>query len=96
MLMYVSFHASVCICDAVGVHVNILLMCKWYVNMNNTYVTGPAKTGHVGTNYTWSLKDSYLSTVTEYFHSVTCIILPNKFIQNAENFIAIACWDKKL
>ena len=37
-------------------------------------VTRPAKIGHVGTNYTPSHNRSYLSTGTEYLHSVTCII----------------------
>ena len=56
------------------------------------FVTGPAKTGHVGTNYTLFLYRSYLSTVTEYFHSVTCIIIiPNKFVLSTEHIIAIAC-----
>ena len=36
-----------------------------------TYVTGPAKTGHVGTKYTLLLNESHLVTGTEYFHSVT-------------------------
>jgi len=61
-----------------------------------TVVTGPANTGHVGTNYTLSPKRSYLNTETKYFCPVTCIIMPNKFILSADQFIAIACWDKKL
>ena len=43
-----------------------------------TYVTKPAKTGHVGTNYTPSLCWSYLSIGKVYFHSVTCIMMPIK------------------
>jgi len=39
---------------------------------------------------------NYLSIETEYFHSVTCIIMPNKFLLSIEIFIAIECWDKKL
>ena len=64
--------------------------------MHPLFVTGPAKTGHVGTNYTMSLYRSYLSTGTEYFDSVTCIIRPNKCVLSAEIFNAIECWDKKL
>ena len=60
------------------------------------YVTGPAKTGHVGTNYTPSLYRSYLSIGTEYLHSVTCILKPIKCLLRAENCIAIALWYKKL
>jgi len=37
-------------------------------------VTGPAKTGRVGTNYTLSLTRSFLSTGTEYLYSVTCLV----------------------
>ena len=54
------------------------------------YVTGPAKTGHVGTNYTTSLYRSYLSIAKVYFHSVTCIMMPMKCLQKAENCNAIA------
>jgi len=60
------------------------------------YVTGHVKIGHVDTNYTLSLWWSYLSTETQYFHSVTCITLPNKFLSSAENFIVVECWNKKL
>ena len=60
------------------------------------YVTGPAKTGHVGTNYTLSLYRSYLSTGTEYLHSITCIIRPIKCLPGAENCTVIAYWYKKL
>ena len=42
------------------------------------YVTGPAKTGHVGTNYTPSLYRSYLSIGKVYFQSVTRIMMPIK------------------
>ena len=35
------------------------------------YVTGLAKTGHLGTNYTLSHERSYLSIGTDYVHSVT-------------------------
>ena len=41
-------------------------------------MTGPAKTGHVGTKYTLLLKESYLVIGKEYFHSVTCITKPDK------------------
>ena len=49
------------------------------------YVTGPAKTGHVGTNYTLLHYRSYLSIRTDYLHSVTCIIVPIKWLLRAEN-----------
>ena len=39
---------------------------------------------------------SYLSIGIEHFCSVSYIIIPNKFVLSAENFIAIVCWDKKL
>ena len=38
------------------------------------YVTGPAKIGHAGTNYTLSHNMSYFISEIEYFHSVTCIV----------------------
>ena len=53
-------------------------------------MTGPAKTGHVGTNYTPSHYRLYFSVETEYLHSVTCIIKPNKCLLRTETFIAIA------
>ena len=53
-------------------------------------VTGPAKTGHVGTNYTPSLYRSYLSTGIVYLHSVTFIMMPGKCLLRAENCNAIA------
>ena len=67
-----------------------------YIILHKSYhnVTGPAKTGHLGTNYTPSLYRSYLSTETEYLHSVTCIIQPIKFERSAKSFIAIAFWYK--
>ena len=54
------------------------------------YVTRPAKTGHVGTNYTPSLYRSYLSIGNVYFHSVTCIMMPSKCLLSAENCNTIA------
>ena len=48
-------------------------------------MTGPAKTGHVGTNYTQSHYRSYHSIATEYLNSVTCIIKPIKCVLRAEN-----------
>ena len=54
------------------------------------YVTWPAKTGHVGTNYIPSLYRSYLSIGNIYFHSVTCIMMPIKFLLRVENCNAIA------
>ena len=52
-------------------------------------MTGPAITGHVGTNYTASLYRSYLSTGTEYLYFVTCIIEPIKFLLDDQNCIVI-------
>ena len=60
------------------------------------YVTGPAKAGHVGTNYIPSLYRSYLSTGTEYLNSVICIKKPIKCLLHAKNCTAIAQWYKKL
>ena len=40
------------------------------------FVTGPAKTRYVGTKYALALNESYLVTGIEYFHSVTCITMP--------------------
>ena len=54
------------------------------------YVTGPAKTGHVGTNYTLSLYRTYLSIGTEYLHSVTCILKSITCLLRAVNCIDIA------
>ena len=58
--------------------------------VTTVYVTGPAKIGHVGTNYILKCYSSYLSTGAEYLHSVTCIIKPTKCLLTAENCIAIA------
>ena len=58
--------------------------------IESVIVTGPAKTGHVGTNYTPSLYGSYLSTENVYFHSVACIMMPIKCLLQAENCNAIA------
>ena len=59
-------------------------------------VTGPAKIGHVGTNYTLSHTMPYFSTAKEYFHSVTCIVKPTKCLISAEKFIATELWNTKL
>ena len=86
-------------------HFNVFKYLTWFQNIGlnithkiiiTLYVTRPAKTGHVGTNYTLSLYKSYLSTGIEHFCFVTYIIMPNKFVLSAENFIAMACLDKKL
>ena len=58
-------------------------------------MTGPAKTGHVRTNYTPSHYRLYFSVETEYLHYVTCII-KNKCLLRTETFIAIAQWYEKL
>ena len=47
-------------------------------------MTGPAKTEHVGTNYTQSLYWLYLSAGKEYLHSVTFIIKPIKCFQSVK------------
>ena len=57
-------------------------------------MTGPAKIEHVGTKYTLPYNISYLSTGIEYFHSVTCILKPTKFLISAENFMAKQQWNK--
>ena len=56
----------------------------------SSYVTGPAKTGHVGTNYTPSLYRSYLSAGIVYLYSVKCIMMPVKCLLGAETCNAIA------
>ena len=58
--------------------------------MAKEFVTGPAKIGHAGPNYTLSHNDSYLSTIIEYLHSITCVIKPIKWVKCAETFMAIA------
>ena len=52
------------------------------------YVTGPAKIGHVGTNYTLSHNVSYLSTGIEYFYPITCIVKPTTYLILAKYFMA--------
>ena len=59
-------------------------------------MTGPAKIGHVGTNYTLSHNISYLSTGIEYVQSVTGILMPAKCCISAENFIATQQRNTKL
>ena len=54
------------------------------------FVTGPAKRGHVGTNYIPSHYKSYLSSGIKYLHSVTCIIKPIRCLISDENCMAIA------
>ena len=49
------------------------------------YVTGPAKTMHVGKKYTLLFNSI---TGMEYFHSVTCA-KPDNLCTNCENFIGI-------
>ena len=50
-----------------------LRYCTW-IYSQATYVTGPTKIGHVGTNYTPSHNRTYLSVEIEYLHSVTVVI----------------------
>jgi len=59
-------------------------------------VTGPAKTGHVSTNYTPSFNRSFLSNATEYLCSVTCTIQFIKCGIRVANFMAIGYQHKKL
>ena len=58
-------------------------------------MTGPAKIGHVGTNYTLPCNISYLSTGIEYIHSVTCMLQPTTFVISAENCMAKQYWNTK-
>ena len=76
----------------------VMMMIDIFIAIKQTFafVTGPAKTGHVGTNYTLSHYRSYLSTGTEYFHSVTCTMKPLKCLLSDKNFIAITYWYMKL
>ena len=66
------------------------VICPRPQTVIKTMVTGPAKRGHVGTNYTLSLYRSYLSTGKVYFHSVTCIMMPIKCVLRAKHCSAIA------
>ena len=59
-------------------------------------VTGPAKVGHVGTNYTLAHNISYFFTGIEYVQSVTVILTPTQCFISAENFIATQQWNTKL
>ena len=61
----------------------ILMTTDWRIAINcylckcmYVFVTGPEKTGHVGTNYTLSHKKQFLSSESRYLNSVTCIIKP--------------------
>jgi len=57
------------------------------------YVTGPVKTGHVGTNYTPSLNRPFLK---EYLCSVTCTIHLIKYEIKVANFMAIGYQNERL
>ena len=49
------------------------------------YVTGHARTGHVGTNYTPSHNRSCIIWIgVNYLHSVTCVIKPIKYFSSAK------------
>ena len=66
----------------------ILLFIRFLLKFK--IVTGPAKTGHVGTNYTPSFYRSYLSIGNVFFHSVACIMILIKYLLRAENCYPIA------
>jgi len=53
------------------------------------FVTGPAKTGDVGTNYILSHNRSSLRTAKEYLCSVTCTIKPIKYLIRMQIFMAM-------
>ena len=72
-------------CSFAGLYSHIYRHHSECIDKRGAYVTGPAKTGHVGTNYTPSLYRSYLSSKMEYLHSVTCIIKPIKYLLRAKN-----------
>ena len=72
-------------------------MCEKVIFANLvTFVTVPAKIGHVGTNYTPSHNMSCFSIGIEYFHSVTCIVKPTKCLIIDENIMATESWNTKL
>ena len=55
---------------------------------SSVYVTGPAKIGLVGTNYTLPHNISYLSIGIEHIYSVTYIVKLSMWLISAENFMA--------
>ena len=61
-----------------------------YLSIGIEDVTGPAKIGHVGTNYSPSHNRLYQGTGITYLHSVTCIIKPTKSLIIGENCIITA------
>ena len=44
-------------------------------------MSGPAKTGHVGTKYILLLNKSFRATGIEYCHSVTCVIKQARLLE---------------
>ena len=70
-LLFLSIY-SLCLCVPCFLEPHDTLPC---ILIN---VTGPVKTGHVGTKYTLLLNESYLVTIIEYFHSVFCIKKPEE------------------
>jgi len=66
------------------------------MSMHPLYVTGPAKTGHVGTNYTPSSKRPFLSNGTKYLFFVTYTIQPIKCGIKVVNFTTIRYLHKKV
>ena len=80
---------SFCICMHQSRPVVLFYLSFLLFTTKTSIVTGPAKTGHVGTNYTLSHYRSYFSAGTEHLHSVTCIIKPITCSLKAKKFIAI-------
>ena len=54
-----------------------------------TYVTGPAKRDQVGTKNTISQNVKYLEFCEQYLLSVSCRMLPMKFLIDGTNFTYI-------
>ena len=67
----------------------ICLFCIATIEGHMKYVTGYAKIGYVGADYTPSYNIPYLSNGIEYLYSVTGIIKPIKWVMNAKIFMAI-------
>jgi len=68
---YSLFTTAVCaeyiICALVNIlHVKLQISLILYCISTNPFVTGPAKTRHLGTNYIASLNKSFLSIATKY------------------------------
>ena len=94
---------TMCQCLHIHICLNCMVLCNC-VNLCSKaslyeralYVTGPAKIGHVGTNYAPPYSISYLSSGIEYFYSVTCTVKSTKCSIIAEKFMAKQYWNTKL